>query len=66
MTTTASIATTRKATPMEQWHNSDLRARLSCGHRKCDDGTLRVGRVVYCSIDCGSARVVREGGRVAQ
>lgn len=68
MTNTAATAgqstPTRKATPMEQWANHTLRAVLSCGCRKCDDGTLRIGTIVRCSSECGMARVVREAGRV--
>lgn len=65
-TATAEIVrtATRKATPMEQWHDYTLRAQLGCRHRKCDDGTLRVGRLVYCGPECGNQRVITTAGRV--
>lgn len=65
MTTTTAQAATRKATPMEQWADYTLRATLSCGHYMCDGGTLRVGQIVFCGSDCGSARVTRTVGMVA-
>ncbi len=53
-----------KANVMQQWADHTLRAKLSCGCCKLDDGTLRIGTIAWCSSDHGSARVVTEAPEI--